>query len=268
VFAILTCASVRADVLYIGDSHNLGTIPDTRTPSTFGDEVVALLSARPGFENIDRYAVEGSSAWSWMHNGLKNICYQGQAKHCDYNEYAVPDPQRGPSKIKTTSGAPYTVPSLPAILAKKSDYSVYVFALGTNDAGGSQCSSFFVNGKPRGVYAESIAAMISKVPSGVPCVWIGPPNYQAKSDEVKACGTLEKYQAWVNDLEKFVTSTGKCKFARDPDHPKGTGLHFETPQLAIAAAKAVVAQIGISPAASAPAVAPVGVDIFSEADGH
>lgn len=84
--------------------------------------------------------------------------------------------------------------------SKISKSSVVIVALGTNDAVMTRCNS-----------TKTIEKLATQVhPNDQKCFWVGPPNFTGGA-VLKACGSVTKYNSFVDKVKKAVTAKG-CEF--------------------------------------------------------
>lgn len=177
-FAVSLSASAAPGLLFIGDSHSVGP---------FGDELLKRLGKVSGRYDVQRYAIAGSSASTWLKD---SICPTGSK--CPFT-YGYADP-----KGAKNARLPNNFPGLKKLLQKTNPETV-VIALGTNDAHGG-CKS------PASAIAsaEKLAASVGDKQ----CIWIGPPAYTT-GPVGNRCGS--NYSPFVDKLKAAVEKKG-CRF--------------------------------------------------------
>lgn len=175
---VVVGASAAPGLLFIGDSHSVGP---------FGEELVRRLGKVSGRYDVQRYAIAGSSASTWLKD---SICASGSRCPFTYG-YATPTgAKNGP--------LPSNFPGFKKLLSTTKADTV-VIALGTNDAHGG-CKS------PASALAaaEKLAGSVGERK----CIWIGPPSY--KTGPVgRNCGA--NYETFVDKLKAAVEKKG-CQF--------------------------------------------------------
>lgn len=171
-------ASAAPGLLYIGDSHSVGP---------FGEELLRRLGKVSGRYDVQRYAIAGSSASTWLKD---SICAPGTK--CPFT-YGYADPNGAKS-----GRLPSNFPGMKKLL-QKTQADTVVIALGTNDAHGGCKSPASSIGA-----AEKLAASVGDRK----CIWVGPPDY--KTGPVgQNCGA--NYGPYVDKLKAAVEKKG-CQF--------------------------------------------------------
>ncbi|MBI3558267.1 MAG: hypothetical protein HY074_18525 [Deltaproteobacteria bacterium] len=205
LLVVLSTPSVRADVLFIGDSHSAGV---------FGEVLDARLRA-PGLSRHSgpRTVARCGASPSWF--------YSGVATHCGYFDRGADGkvvrhshPLRAATPLMSTLLA-YPVPP--------GETRITVVALGAN--------MLELVGSPQGRKAAigSITRMIETVHAAASaCIWIGPPQMRKYSAR-----TLELFYGVL--AQAVRSSTGeRCVLLDSRRHTAyppqgGDGIHYDFP---------------------------------------